>query len=169
MYSMANPIIDQISIRGWKDSDLGASVVLNREAEEHINMTSETGDWAGDMMGITETFIGSGGQFVLGHIEEQLVVMGGFKVVSESLAEIKRMRVTPLLQGKGIGSWFIRSLEERVLETGIDDVILSTTSEQVGALKLYNRAGYKETGRVEVDRGHEKGLIVVSFAKNIRS
>ena len=166
---MISPNIDPISIHGWQDSDLGASIVLNREAEEHINMTSETGDWARDMEGITDTFIGSGGQFLLGHQDERLVVMGGFKLVTPTLAEVKRMRVAPDLQGKGVGRWFLSLIEDRILDSGVADVQLSTTSRQEGALRLYAGAGYTETRREEIDRGPEKGLILVSFAKSLRS
>jgi GNAT superfamily N-acetyltransferase len=171
---MIQPSFDQIiSVRGWQNSDFDAAVVLNRESEEHINMTSETGDWARDMQGISEIFMGSGGQFLLGHIREELVVMGGFKIhpanddLLKPVAEVKRMRVTPPLQGKRIGPWFLGLIEDRILEVGITDVRLSTTSEQEGALKIYERAGYDETGRETIDRGPEKGLIVVSFVKSL--
>ncbi len=104
---------------------------------------------------------------MLGHIEERLVVMGGFKLLSESVAEVKRMRVTPELQGKGVGHWFLGMLEAKMLESGVVNVRLSTTSKQEGALRLYAGSGYTEIGRAKVDRGHEKGLVVVSFSKRL--
>jgi GNAT superfamily N-acetyltransferase len=119
------------------------------------------------MVGLGQTFMGSGGEFLLGHIKEKLVVMGGFKLLSESLAEIKRMRVAPSLQGQGIGYWFLDLLEDRIKNSGVFDINLSTTSKQEGALRLYAGAGYEETGREKIDRGHEKGLIVVSFTKSL--
>lgn len=160
-------VIEQIAIRQWQDTNFDAAVTLNREAEEHIDMASETGDWAQDMEGVTGTFMGSGGDFLLGFQGEQLVVMGGYKRLSETVAEVKRMRVTPELQGKGIGYWFLDLLEGRMVEAGITDAEVSTTSEQEGAIHLYKGAGYTEVGRFEETREHDHGLIIVSFKKTL--
>jgi ribosomal protein S18 acetylase RimI-like enzyme len=120
------------------------------------------------MQGITETFMGSGGEFVVGHINEELVVMGGYKCLSSGVAEVKRMRVAPQLQGRGVGPWLLGQLEARMAEAGIGDVVVSTLSVQSAALKLYARAGYEETGRETLTEGPETGFTVVSFAKSLR-
>lgn len=166
---MTRPIIDQIALRSWQDTDFDSAVTLNREAEEHIGIGSETGDWARDMEGIAETFIGSGGEFLVGHIDEELVVMGGYKCLSTGGAEVKRMRVTPSLQGWGVGPWLLGQLEERMMQAGIGNVVVSTLSVQSAALKLYARAGYEETGREMLTEGVEAGFTVVSFAKSLGS
>ncbi len=164
---MTGRIIDEISIRRWQESDLLSAVDLNREAEKYIGMASESGDWAKDMEGITKTFIGSGGNFLVGLRGNKLVVMGGFKLLSKNTAEIKRMRVTPNLQGRGIGRWFLGLLETSMLTMDIINAEVSTTSEQTGALRLYAGAGYVEVGRRIEDREHDNGLIIVSFKKKL--
>lgn len=164
---MNENLINSISLRSWHNDDFEQSVVLNREAEEHIGMASETGDWANDMRDIEKTFIRSGGEFLIGLLAEKFVVMGGFKPLSATTAEIKRMRVTPELQGKGIGRWFLGILEDRIRSSGVPIIEVSTTSEQEGALRLYSGSGYIETGRRVEDREHDFGLTIVSFVKEL--
>jgi ribosomal protein S18 acetylase RimI-like enzyme len=164
---MSSPVIERIETRLWQDSDFAASVVLNREAEEHIGIGSETGDWARDMEGISDTFAGSGGEFLVGHLDEKMVVMGGFKLHTPTLAEVKRMRVSPELQGQGIGPWLLGLLETDMRDCGVTEAVVSTLSVQTSALKLYTRAGYTETGRKELTEGPETGFVVVSFAKSL--
>ncbi len=167
--SMATPLVEQIHVRPWEDADFPNAVILNREAEEHIGIGSESGDWRRDMVGISETFAGSGGEFLVGHLEAEMVVMGGFKRLSQTIAEVKRMRVTPQLQGQRIGPWFLGILEADMKNIGLKESAVSTLSTQTAALKLYSRAGYFETGREELTDGPEKGFVVVSFSKNFVS
>ncbi len=164
---MAAPVTELIETRFWQEADFPAAVVLNREAEEHIGIGSESGDWEKDMEGISETFFGSGGEFQVGHLDGKMVVMGGFKLHSPVLAEIKRMRVSPELQGQGVGPWFLDLLETSMRKGDIPQSIVSTLSIQTSAIKLYTRAGYSETGRKELTEGPEKGFTVVSFAKSL--
>lgn len=164
---MTNRTIDRIQLRLWQDSDFDAAVVLNREAEEHIGIGSENGDWAKDMEGITETFAGSGGEFLVGHMDERMVVMGGYKLHFHNEAEVKRMRVSPELQGQGIGPWLLTRLENDMRASGVETSTVSTLSIQKSALKLYTRAGYTEIGREVLTAGPEAGFVVVSFAKSL--
>ncbi|MGZ6004791.1 MAG: GNAT family N-acetyltransferase [Candidatus Saccharimonadales bacterium] len=166
---MTSSVIERLHTRPWQDSDFADAVVLNREAEEHIGIGSESGDWARDMEGITETFEGSGGEFLVSHLDEKMVAMGGFKLHTPTIAEVKRMRVSPELQGKRIGPWFLGLLEADMRNAGITDSVVSTLSVQEAALKLYSRAGYTEVKREELTEGPEKGFVVVSFVKNLAS
>lgn len=164
---MGTPLFEQIKLRPWQDSDFNAAVTLNREAEEHIGIGSESGDWTLDMIGVSETFEGSGGEFLVGELGEKMVVMGGFKRLSDTAAEVKRMRVSPELQGQGIGPRLLERLEDRMRETGVKKSVVSTLSVQEAALKLYVRAGYIETGREVLTEGPEKGFTVVRFNKDL--
>ncbi len=49
------------------------------------------------------------------------------------------MRVTPDLQGLGVGSWFLGLLESKIKAAGITTIRLSTTGEQKGGIKLYTK------------------------------
>lgn len=164
---MTTPLFEKIELRTWQDSDFDAAVTLNRESEEHIGIGPETGNWATDMAGMSETFEGSGGELLVGELDEKIVVMGGFKRLSPATGEVKRMRVSPELQGKGIGPWLLGILEAKMQERGVETSIVSTLSVQKAALKLYARAGYIETGRKMLTEGPEEGFTVVSFTKRL--
>ena len=129
-------VIDKIAIRRWRASDFNEAVVLNREAESPLGIPPETGDWTRDMLGIKMTFLDSGGEFLVGHINARLVVMGGFKPLDETTAEIKRIRVTPSLHRKGVGRWFLGLLEDSMRSKGITEARVSTLSAQTGAIRL---------------------------------
>jgi GNAT superfamily N-acetyltransferase len=163
---MSNPITTEISVRRWQASDFEDAVTLNREAESGLGIPPETGDWATDMVGIEETFLDGGGEFLVGHREEKLVVMGGFKRLDLTTVEVKRMRVTPSLHGRGVGYWFLDLLEEKMQEIGVTGVTVSTLSAQPGALRLYKGAGYTEIGR-KPEPGLPNGIVGVYFTKTL--
>lgn len=160
-------LYEQIVFRPWIEEDFDNAVLLNQRAEEHIGIGSESGDWALDMEGISETFAGSGGEFLIGELDECMVVMGGFKLHAPTIAEVKRIRVAPEIQGRGIGPRFLGRLEDDMRRIGIETSVVSTLSIQQAALKLYTRSGYTETGRTLLTEGPEAGFTVVSFIKNL--
>ncbi len=157
---------DQILIRRWKESDFDDAVVLNREAEQGLGIPPETGDWSKDMEGVKETFLDGGGEFLVGHLDGELVVMGGFKINGDKSAEVKRMRVSPSLHRQGIGRWFLNLLEDKMRELGIKNVDVSTLSAQHAALGLYRSMGYLEIGQ-KPGTGVEEGTTIVSFVKKL--
>ncbi|MGH8019502.1 MAG: GNAT family N-acetyltransferase [Opitutaceae bacterium] len=53
---------------------------------------------------IDAEYLRDGGEFLLGFIEDRLVAIGGFKIVGDAVAEVKRVRISPEFQGQGIGS-----------------------------------------------------------------
>ena len=46
-----------------------------------------------DLMAIEQVYLGGGGEFLLGFLNERLVAMGGFKRLTDSSAELRRMRL----------------------------------------------------------------------------
>jgi ribosomal protein S18 acetylase RimI-like enzyme len=158
---------EQIVLRRWEESDFEDAVVLNREAEEGLGIPPETGDWAKDMQGIKEVFLDGGGEFLVGHLDGKLVVMGGFKIGNNKSAEVKRMRVSPSLHRQGIGSWFLSLLEDKMRERGIEYTDVSTLSAQQAALGLYNSMGYMQVGK-KPGSGVEAATTIVSFKKKLR-
>lgn len=155
-------VFEQLEIRRYTPSDLEQAVRLNKEASISTGMGPESGDWAQDLAGIESDFLGSGGDFLVGRQGAELVVMGGFRRLSDQVAEIKRMRVTPRLQGQGIGRGFLGLLEEEIAEAEFETIFLSTTSGQVGAQRLYEGSGY-----TRIAQGEEGGLIVLSYSKKL--
>jgi GNAT superfamily N-acetyltransferase len=77
--------------------------------------------------------------------------MGAFKKSVHGLAEVKRMRVRPDLQGRGYGKLILERLESLAKELGYIGFHLETSDLQVGAQKLYRKNGFQEVGRTVID------------------
>ena len=76
--------------------------------------------------------------------------MGAFKLAQiAEAAELKRLRVSPELQGRGIGSARLKFLESRSKQVGYNSIVLDVTTadEQAPARRLYESNGYKEFDR----------------------
>jgi ribosomal protein S18 acetylase RimI-like enzyme len=163
---MSESIRDKIELRSWRESDFDGAVQLNKDAESGLGIPPETGSWETDMLGIKEIFLDSGGDFLVGYIDDKLVVMGGYKILDSHSAEVKRMRVSPELHRKGLGSWMLGALEDRMSKKGIKTSFVSTLNAQEAALGLYVHNGYQETGR-KPGSGVEKRFEIVSFKKDL--
>ncbi len=73
--------------------------------------------------------------------------MGGFRKTTDTLAEIKRMRVHPDFQGLGFGQLILEALEARAAALGYTTLFLDTSLRQVAAQHLYRKNGFYETHR----------------------
>ena len=73
---------------------------------------------------------------------ETAVGCGAFKKYSDDTAEIKRMFVKEDFRGKGIAREILTELERWVAENGYLKCILETGDVMLGAINLYQNAGY---------------------------
>lgn len=86
-------------------------LALHRSATVGFTLgMSQTEDEA-DLMAIEQVYLRDGGEFLIGFISERLIAMGGFKRLSETSAELRRMRIERELQGRGYGTQLLRELE----------------------------------------------------------
>ena len=121
-------------------------LALHRSAIEGFALGMSQLQDEADLMTIEVTYLDSGGEFLLGFIDDQLIAMGGFKRLSGSRAELKRMRIQRDCQGLGYGSIILRELESRALEAGVHTVCLETAKRRSLTLAFYIKHGYREEG-----------------------
>ncbi len=81
--------------------------------------------------------------FFTAAIGEAILGFGAI-VVFENYAEIKRMYVSPVSRGMGIGKKLLAALEKQSLKLGINILKLETGIKQPEAIHLYKTAGYQE-------------------------
>ncbi len=98
-----------------------------------------------DLMAIAEVYLQAGGEFLVGFRDDQLVAMGGFKRLSETSAELKRMRIAKDLQGHGYGTQLLQELERRAGQMGIRTLQLETAKRRPLTLEFYRKHAYNET------------------------
>ena len=121
------------------------------------------GQWNDDDLNdIQKNYLESGGNFLVGIINKKIVCMGAFRKISETTAEIKRMRVHPDYQRKGFGQLILNKLEEEARQFGYKELCLDTTTKQIPAQKLYEKNGYQEIRRTSYG-----GLEIIFYQKKI--
>ena len=115
-----------------------------------------------DLESIAATYLDDGGEFLVGVCDGRLVAIGALRHVTDTVGELKRMRVHPAFQRRGYGRLILARLEERAREFSYRELRLDTTIMQTAAQRLYASAGYREVGR-----GQLAGVEVVYFAKSL--
>ena len=95
-----------------------AMLALHRSAIEGFTLGMTQQQDEADLVAIEEVYLRSRGEFLLGFVGERLVAMGGFKRLSEGVAELRRMRIARDLQGLGYGTLMLRELERRAFVSG---------------------------------------------------
>ena len=143
--SKSSKTFEQPSFRRYQPSDLKAVKKLHRVALE------STGSWVQegpdeDLDDIEGAYL-KGGDFFVEYLGQELAVMGAFKRIDDTTAEIKRMRVRPDLQRKGLGQMMLDRLEQRIREIGYIKIVLDTGVRNIGAQNLYVKNGYREIKR----------------------
>ncbi len=140
-----------MNIRRYKKEDYCQVMELHRTAMERIGAFKGNGHWDHDLQNIEDVYNEISGEFLVLETDGKIIAMGAFKKTSETLAEVKRMRVLPEFQGKGFGKLIYCKLEERAKEIGYSGFHLETSEIQVAAQRLYLSVGFKKTGRTIID------------------
>ena len=122
-------------------------LALHRSAVEEFTLGMSQQQDEADLVAIDEVYLHSRGEFLLGFIGERLVAMGGFKRLSDVVAELRRMRIARDLQGQGYGTLMLRELERRAFQSGVRTLCLDTARRRPLTLEFYRKHGYQETGR----------------------
>ncbi len=135
---------------------------LHRGAIEGFTLGMSQQQDEADLMAVEEVYLRNRGEFLLGLVGERLVAMGGFKWLSEGLAELRRMRIAPDLQGGGYGTTLLRELERRAFRSGVRVLCLETARRRPLTLQFYRKHGYQETGR-----GFYGAVETVRFSKTL--
>jgi len=122
-------------------------LALHRSTIEGFELGMSQEQDEADLMAIEDVYVRGGGEFLLGFIGDRLVAMGGFKPLSNSIAELRRMRITRDFQGQGLGTKLLQDLEQRAFRSGIRTMCLEVARRRPLTLKFYRQHGYQESGR----------------------
>lgn len=136
----------------------------------HVEPLRATGaylgdDWYDDLRDIEGIYLDNGGEFLVGALPSdpaRLLAMGALRRSGEASAEVKRMRVHPVAQGRGYGRQVLVALEARAAELGFTLLHLDTSTLQIPAQRLYESTGY-----VAVRRGLIRGLELIFYEKRL--
>jgi len=115
---------------------------LHKEALLHSNAYTGEGPWDDDLLDIENHYLNNNGWFVIGETDGRLITMGALRKIDDHIAEIKRMRTQPAMQGKGIGKKILELLITKAKELGYTEIILETSDRQPAAQKIYANFGF---------------------------
>jgi len=138
---------DRLHVRRYEPGDKRAVRRLHDDALNEVGAHLGSGPWDADLDEIEDAYLDSGGEFLVGVLNGEVVAMGALMRISPEKAELKRMRVKPGLQGRGYGQILLDALHRRAAELGYSTLRLDTTVQQRAAQRLYLKNGYNEAGR----------------------
>lgn len=173
--------VDDLRIREYDRRDSDRVFELNETVLRDLGLFEGDGpDFAdlefADLHDVEEAYHRRGGTFLVGEIDDTIVATGGFYADTDAdtdtnadtdtdargAAKLRRMRVTPELQGEGIGSRMLGALEDAAREKEFTALTLDTTVEQTSARRFYRDNGYRRTDRREFE-----GFDSVFFRKRL--
>ena len=150
-----------MEVRRYRSADHDSVWDLHNVALNEVSAHVGNGPWDDDLHHIEAEYISTGGEFSVGIIDGRIVAMGALKRLTDTRAEICRMRVHPEFQRRGLGTRMLWKLEERARELGFQTLTLDTTAGQVAAMGMYRKAGYEE-----VARGRKFGFDLETISKS---
>jgi GNAT superfamily N-acetyltransferase len=100
-------------------------LALHRSAMDGFTTGISQHDEEADLMTIEQVYL-TRGEFLIGMLEDRVIAMGGFKRLSDTIAELRRMRIHRELQGQGYGSQLLQELEHLAFQQGIRSLCLET-------------------------------------------
>ena len=104
--------MSDFKIRKYNKSDWQEVRDLHILALKSTGAFAKSGPWDDDLNHIEEVYL-KGGGFIVGLLDNKIIAMGALKKISNKVAEIKRMRVHPDFQRKGVGQLMLNKLEEK--------------------------------------------------------
>ncbi|HCI82389.1 MAG TPA: GNAT family N-acetyltransferase [Ktedonobacter sp.] len=150
------------TLRRYSPADREAVEYLHVYAIQQAGAYLGRGPWDDDVYNIEEAYLNNHGEFLVGEWDGVFVAMGALHRTSSERAQIKRMRVVPEYQGRGIGQMILSELEVRARDMGYTTLHLDTSVLQIAAQKLYEKNGYSEVGR-----DNYGGLDVILYEKQL--
>ena len=149
-------------LRSYNPADQESVEYLHVHVIQQAGAYRGRGPWDDDVYAIEETYLNNQGEFLIGEWDGVFVAMGALLRTSPERAEIKRMRVHPNYQGRGLGQIILDELEARARMLDYKILHLDTSVLQLAAQRLYEKNGFREVGRET-----RKDLEVILYEKSL--
>lgn len=136
------------TLRTYKPEDDPYIYNLHVKALLSIGITPRPQSANADLNSIKAEYLDKNGDFIIAEIESKIAAYGAFLPVDEKTIEIRRMRVAPEWQRKGLGTAMLHFLLAKAKKYGFERAILNTDTRMEAAIKLYKNAGFVEVGKM---------------------
>ncbi len=138
-------------IRRYISKDHDEVMFLHEITMKHVGAYKGIGSWDNDLEDINRNYIFNNGEFLVGLLNDKIIAMGALKHIDNTTAEVKRMRVHPNHQGKGLGKQILHELVCIAKNMNYVSLILETSTVQVNAHYLYKSFGFNEYNKELID------------------
>jgi len=138
--------VNGFAIRRYRPEDHDQVWALHNLALQRVNAHPGNGAWDDDLHHIERVYLGDGGEFLVGTLDGRIVAMGALERIDDRRARVRRMRVHPDVQRRGLGTAILCLLEERARALGYATLVLDTTTCQSAAQAFYEQHGYARVG-----------------------
>lgn len=125
-------------------------------------LAREFGDWASERVkaelgivipadanhpaSILDELLEAGGRLYVAEVDGEAVGVGGLKLLSDTVGEIKRMFVRPTARGLGVGRAIVQQLVDDARTMGCATIYLESASFMHDAHALYRSVGFVPSG-----------------------
>ena len=133
-----------MEIRQYQTNDFKQVWQMHNSVLNVIEAHAGPGPWDDDLKDIIRNYIQNNGEFLVIEKDHKIIGMGGLLKIDSETCEIKRMRVHPDYQRRGLGRNLLIDLEKIAVSKGYNRLILETSSKQYAAQELYKSCGYKK-------------------------
>jgi len=140
----------EFQIREYKSGDDVACQKLNKIVDDWLNDTDNV--LANDLSDIESHYLSCGGNFWVAQIDAQIVGIIGIKHLGDKAGYIKRFKVHPDHQKKGIGTKLLMTLIAWAQNNYFINIMCTSGKAEKVAHKLYRKFGFKELGEVRGQR-----------------
>ena len=139
-----------------RDSDTIGLILKKILAEYNIQLP-ENYSFA-DIEKLEEVYIDSGGEFIVLLKDRHIIGFFGLLPADDNQVELKRLYLTAVERGRGLGKYLLEMALSRAKEDGYHRIYLETTSKFKEAVALYRKYGFKTNPGAILSPGHEIGL-----------
>ncbi len=152
------------TIRSWQPDDrqAAADVIKNALAEYGLGWEPDGADR--DVLEVEDYYLTRGGEFWVIETEGEIIGTGAYYPYphrGEKAVEIRKMYLSPIARGQGLGKHLLGQLERSIIARGYQEIWIETASVLTAAVKLYEANGYQSATGVETlrcDRVYVKTL-----------
>lgn len=143
-----------------------------RELYELASVYSEIGyrpgPWESDFDDMELHY--AGGVFFVGFLDETMVAMGGYRRLSDTQGQVRRMRVHPDYRRKGYAQQILATIEESARENNLLELKLKTSKQQIMAQHFYEKNGFTKIQmdqKVYYEEGEGNSFEVIWYLKKL--
>ena len=141
-------------IRAWEPCDREAAATIIRDALKEYGLPWEPAGADRDVLEVETFYTAVGGEFWVVEQQGQLVGTGAYYPIKRGnqAVEIRKMYLSPLVRGQGLGKYLLQQLEKAIADRGFQEIWIETASVLKEGVKLYESSGYQPATGVETKR-----------------